>query len=169
MESSCYDNKEFSLTSVVNYVVLTCLVQTTVLQVFGVCRCQGPQYFCISQNSCWYLFCVVMWFVGPLLVLFHTNALVYILPCTLVLSIQFDLLKSTIRLLKNHCEYSFTRVVRLFEDSSPVQGIGKQSMSLWSWLLEVSWGICFKSQLLHLFFGTARRSQFFVFNHTQSS
>ena len=62
--------------------------------------------------------------------LFHTNALVYILPCTLVLSIQFDLLKSTIRLLKNHCEYSFTRVVRLFEDSSPVQGIGKQSMSL---------------------------------------
>ena len=48
-----------------------------------------------------------------------------VLPILPVLPFQLDLLKSSIRLLKNHCEYSFTRVVRLFQDSNPVEGIGR--------------------------------------------
>ena len=48
-----------------------------------------------------------------------------VLPIFPVLPFQLDLLKSSMRLLKNHCEYSFTRVVRLFQDSNPVEGIGR--------------------------------------------
>ena len=44
----------------------------------------------------------------------------------LLFAIQSDILRGSIRLIKTHCEYSFTRIERLFKDSNPPSGIGEQ-------------------------------------------